>query len=229
MKSFKPLLFAIAALCFGQFAKAQTTFNFNAGLNFSNINSKDSDGKKGDSQAMPGLRFGFSADVPLSSAFYLQPGIFYAVKGFKAKSWAGFGDIKAKANYIDLPINVIFKSKAGPGKLLVGAGPYISYGIDGSWKSDYGRVVGDIVVDNKTGDVVFKSDAANAGSLESYNYGRPWDYGANILVGYELWGNFSVQLTSMFGVANLTPGFNGQKLNGSLKNNSWGVLLSYKL
>ena len=208
---------------------AQTKIGIQAGVNFANVMSKDENGTEQTTGSIPGIRIGLTADIPVIESFYIQPGIFYSKKGFKQSSGGYYGqanNFEVKVSYVELPINFLYKPKLSGGRLLLGAGPYIGYGTDGTWKSDNVILIGDIMTDSK-GKTIFKDDFMD-GEFGNYLYGRPWDYGLNFLAGYEFHGNFSAQLNFQTGLANLQPKIGGEKREGSLRNKSLGLTVGYK-
>jgi len=210
-------------------ANAQTRIGFQAGLNLSNVLVKDQNGQQTDSRSMAGTRLGVTVDIPVIRNFYLRPAVMYVQKGFKQAigGWYGSADnFKVKANYVELPVNFVYKPKLAAGRLLLGAGPYIGYGTGGTWKAENVILLGDIMTDS-SGEAIFKNDIMD-GEFGSYIYGRPWDYGLNFLVGYTFPGNFSVQANIQTGLANLLPKIGGNKLDGSLRNNGWGFTVGYQ-
>ena len=46
------------------------------------------------------------------------------------------GDPTLNLSYIEIPVNLLYKPVVGNGKLLLGFGPYIAYGIGGKYKTD---------------------------------------------------------------------------------------------
>ena len=70
---------------------AQTKVGIKAGVNFSNVMMKDEDGNKANTQSMPGIRLGLTADIPVVGDFYIQPAILYSGKGFKQESGGFYG------------------------------------------------------------------------------------------------------------------------------------------
>lgn len=209
---------------------AQTKVGIKAGVNFSNVIVENENGNKENTQSIPGMLLGFTVDIPVTGDFYIQPAILYSRKGFEQKTGGFYGsatNFKVKAEYIEVPIIMLYKPRVGTGRLLVGAGPYIGYGSSGNWRSDTHVVIGDIVIGDK-GDVIFRNDAVNGGNLESYTYGRPLDYGANFLAGYEFFGQLSVQFNAQVGLANLVPEFSGIDGRGKLNNKGFGISLGYK-
>lgn len=221
------LLLLLTTAC--SLVTAQTKVGIKAGANFTNVMVKNENGSKAETQSMPGTLLGLTLDIPIIQDFFIQPGIMYSKKGFKQESGGYNGlanNFKVNASYIELPINFIYKPELGAGKLLLGAGPYIGYGTGGTWKSDNIILIGDIMTDNK-GETIFKSDYMD-GEFGNYLYGKPFDYGANLLVGYELFNKLSVQLNVAMGLANLQPKSNGVERDGSLRNTGFGISLGYQ-
>lgn len=222
------LLILIASL---NIANAQTKVGIKAGVNFSNVIMKDANGKKANTQSMPGILLGLTVDIPVIGDFYIQPAVQYSKKGYQQETGGFYNtatNFKVNASYIEVPLNILYKPRLGPGKLLVGAGPYIGYGTGGHWKSDKDAAVGDIVVGNK-GDVIFRNDPLDGGDINSYTYGKPLDYGLNFLAGYEFFTRLSVQLGVQLGLANLEPHVEGSTSDGKLKNSGFGIAVGYKL
>ncbi|HEX2532369.1 MAG TPA: OmpA family protein, partial [Chitinophagaceae bacterium] len=83
-----------------------------------------------------GLRFGLSANLPIdrNERLFFQPGIFYAPKGAKVQQVFDtsrsslFNNITTQhINYVDLPLNLVFKLPlSGKSRLVLGAGPQAS-------------------------------------------------------------------------------------------------------
>lgn len=213
-------------------ANAQINVNVKAGLNFSNVTFEEASGDRQETQFILGWRIGLSVDVPVGSEFYIQPGLLYSRKGFTQEdSWyAGSGNkFTVKANYLDLFVNFLYKPTLGSGKLLFGAGPYLAYGLGGKWESEERVQIGDVIHDDH-GDVHFSNDAMDGGGGNSYLYGKPLDYGVNLLVGYEFFNKISAQFNVQLGLANLIPEYSdGTKRDGTFKNIGFGISLGYKL
>lgn len=223
-------IFLITLVAIVNIAHAQTKVNIKAGVNYTNAIFEDETGDRQDTQFIPGLHAGLSVDVPVGGEFYIQPGVLYSQKGFKQEdSWfAGSGNnFKVTVSYIELPLNLLYKPLLGSGKLLLGAGPYLGYGMGGKWESDQPVVIGDIIHDDH-GNVNFKNDVID-GEWGEYLYGKPWDYGANFTAGYEFFDRFSAQFNVRLGLANLEPNVDGTKPDGIFKNIGLGISLGYTL
>ena len=194
---------------------AQTKLGISSGINYSTVYIENDITNNNESLYTMGLRFGISVDIPLKGVFYLQPSVSFSQKGFKQEeNWFSGNDneFEANASYIDVPIHVLYKSNLGPGDLIVGAGPYVAYGIGGKWKTERRISFGGI----KNGDLIFDDEGSNYQPGE-YLYGRPLDYGGNVLAGYDLWGALSLQFMAQIGV-NLQPEWNVQPQRSVFKN-----------
>jgi hypothetical protein len=215
MKS-KVLLFALAATALTLTSKAQdkTTFGVRAGVNFTNINGEDEDGRDLDNKMKTGFNIGVNAEIPVATDFYLQPGVLFSTKGAKNK----LNGVKYNLNlsYVEIPINFLYKPTLGDGKLLLGFGPYIGLGIGGKYK------VGDNEVDVK-----FKNDVKAGDPMNKY-YLKGLDFGGNLLVGYELSSKISFQLNAQLGMSNMEPKYEGKKSDAKAKNTGFGISVGYR-
>jgi hypothetical protein len=232
MNKQRPLIATLTAFLFSISLSihAQTTVGVRAGLNFAGVRLVDENGKKQDTEAIPSFQVGLTVDIPLAADFYVQPAALYSGKGFKQDGgWlaAPGNEFKAKASYIEVPVNLLYKPHLGIGNLLIGAGPYVGYGIGGKWKAEGQIVVGDIVLSENYGDVIFKNDVMD-GEFGNYLYGKPWDYGANILIGYEFLQKLTLQFNAQFGIANLEPEVSGTTRDGSVRNRGYGISVGYR-
>lgn len=223
-------MFLIILMATVSIAHAQTEVSIKASANYSNVIFEDETGDRKETQFIPGWHAGLSVDVHVSNQFYIQPGVLYSQKGFKQEDsgFAGSGNhFKVTVSYIEFPINFLYKPSLGMGKLLLGAGPYLGYGTGGKWEADQPVIIGDIIHDDR-GDVNFKNDVMD-GEWGEYLYGKPWDYGANVIAGYEFFDRFSVQFNIRLGLANLEPDINGTRADGTFKNTGFGISFGYKL
>jgi hypothetical protein len=196
-------------------AAGTTTFGIRAGVNFQNLNGKIL-GVDRDNKIKVGFNVGVNAEVPLADEFYLQPGLLFTTKGAKADNNA---NSRWNINYLELPVNFLYKPLLGNGHLILGVGPYIGYAVGGKLKS-------------KNGDVDLNFDGSlTMAELPKYAYTfRRFDYGGNLLVGYEFSNKFSAQLNAQLGLANISPKVDGlAKKDNKTKNTGFGVSLGYRL
>jgi len=213
MKS-KVLLFALAATALTLTSKAQdkTTFGVRAGVNFTNLNGEDDNGTDYKNKIKAGFNIGVNAEIPVASQFYLQPGLLFSTKGAKADE----GDGKMNLSYLEVPINFLYKPTLGAGKLLLGFGPYVGFGIGGKYKEG-----------NTDVKVKFKNDVKATDPSDKI-YLKGLDFGGNLLVGYELTSNISFQLNAQLGMSNLEPKYNGKKSDAKTKNTGFGISVGYR-
>ena len=168
------------------------SFGIRAGANMTTLNGDDFLGNKLNNDYKTGFHAGINADLFISEGFYLQPGLLYSTKGAKKSSNT------QNISYIELPVNLLFKPELGAGRLLLGAGPYAAYGISGKSKTKAGEAAIEL-------DAKFKNKVSAADYLNAAYYLKPFDFGANVLVGYELNSGFSLQLNGQLGLSEINP------------------------
>lgn len=213
----KALLIALSTTVFALAANAQdkTTFGVRAGVNFTNINGKAADGTKDDGKLKAGFNVGVNAEIPLVPDFYVQPGLLLSTKGAKDKT----GDGKLNLSYLEVPINLLYKPTLGSGKMLLGFGPYVGFGIGGKYKNGSEKEDVKFKNDVKTSDVSLSDPKVFLNGL---------DFGGNLLVGYELSNKLSFQLNAQLGMSNLNPKVNGTKPKNKAHNTGFGVSVGYR-
>ena len=166
----------------------RTTFGLRAGVNFQNINGKNSAGDKLENNVRTGFHAGLNAEVPLGTGFYVQPGVLYSQKGTEFKS-----NDELQLSYIEVPVNLVYKPVLGTGRMLLGFGPYVGFGIDGKYKSASGA----------EGEVIFENEIPS--SPEPGVYVKRMDAGANLLAGYEFANKLSFQVNAQLGLMDIRP------------------------
>lgn len=233
----KVLMFALIAattsLVSTNLKAQQVEVGARAGLNLSNIYVKDENGRvRSGSQALPGFNAGLTFDIPIADEFYLQPGALITTKGAKIKgdtyqylyndTYYNGDYTNYNAYYLEVPVNFLYKPQAGPGRILLGAGPYFAYGLGGNWKDDFnGKVT--------TGKLEFINDwNQRTGGSNTFTYGKRFDMGVNVLGGYEFPSRFSVQVNGSIGAANIEPNDNGRKPTAIFRNRGVGISVGYK-
>ena len=190
----------------------ETTFGLRAGVNFQNLNGKDANDNDLDNKLLTGFHGGVNAEIPVGSGFYVQPGILYSRKGTK-----GTGNNKIKLNYIEAPVNFIYKPVVGSGNLLLGFGPYAAYAIGGEIEYSNG-------IKN---DIDFGEDYNGINAATAF---KSFDAGAGLLAGYEFVNKFSFQLNAQLGLVNINkenPANSNDK--SRWRNTGFGVSLGYRL
>lgn len=181
------------------------------GLNLQNITGKDYDGDKLENDLKPGFHIGVNYQIPIAPEFYFQPGLLFTTKG--AKNTEGDEDVTINLNYLELPLSLVYKGALGNGKIYLGLGPYLAYGIGGKMK----------VGDNEE-DITFKNKVTEDDGPG--NYFKALDFGGNIFVGYELEQGLFLQLNTQLGMTDLMPEYEGEGDLGEMKMKNTGFGLS---
>jgi hypothetical protein len=220
------LLIACLLVFSSGFANAQNTvgtptaFGILAGVNFQNLNGKDFDGSKLNNDMTIGFHAGVNAQIPIAPEFYLQPGLLFSTKG--AKNSEGPISTTYELYYVELPLNLVYKSLLGNGYIMVGFGPYAGYAFKGKVTRDGGSSGG------VEGDVEFKNEVDASDPLTT-PYFKALDFGANVFVGYEMANGIFIQLNSQLGLVKINPEDN--RFPGGeneIRNTGFGLSLGYR-
>ena len=205
MKTKRLLVLAIATIASTAiFAQSKTTFGVRAGVNFYNLTGKNSGNDDLENKIKVGFNAGVNAEIPVGIDFFVQPGLLFSTKGAKSKNI----DQTTSLSYVELPVNLIYKPELGEGKMLLGFGPYVAYGVGGKYE-----------LSGVETDIEFGNDLPS--EL------KPFDAGANLLVGYEFSNNFSFQLNASLGMINLYNRPAGDT-KSKIKNTGFGLSLGYR-
>jgi hypothetical protein len=214
MKRILMLVSSIALLVGANAQSNATSFGFKAGVNFQNLTGKDVNGDKLDNNLKVGLNLGLNAQIPIATDFYIQPGVEFNQKG------ATDGGTKTNLSYIDIPVSLVYKPALGTGRLILGFGPYIGFGIGGKIKYENGDET----------DVKFKNDVTISDFNTGNAYFRRMDAGANLFAGYEMSNKISLQLNTQLGLAKINPNISDiPNDKSSVKNTGFGFSLGYRL
>lgn len=144
-------------------------------------------------KARVGYRAGVMADIPVTDRLSVRPQLLYSVKGYKidprpllASLLGGFGGTvgslpdtlvqTAGVSYLEVPVQVMYGLDAGPGRVVIGAGPYVAYALNGTM---------------------------NGKAVDFSSSFKRFDYGANLSVGYELPMGLTISAYYSYGFANL--------------------------
>lgn len=189
----------------------RTTFGIRAGVNFQNINGKNSAGNELENGITTGFHGGVNAEIPVGTGSYIQPGVLYSMKGAEQQD----SDNKIKLSYIEVPVNFVYKPILGTGNMVLGFGPYVAWGIGGKGKAN-----------GVERDVEFTDTYQVGGS--PYQFKR-FDAGGNLLAGYEFANKVSFQVNAQLGLVNINPEFEGVSGDETKwRNTGFGVSLGYR-
>jgi hypothetical protein len=205
------LVLLAAVMCLSMAGFSQTSFGIRAGVNFQNLNGKDNNGDKISNSLKPGFNVGVNAEIPVAPDYYVQPGLLLSTKGAKD------GSAKINLSYLEIPINFLYKPMLGQGRLLMGFGPYVAFGVGGQVKADSYKT-----------DVKWESSITPGQAISGTPYFKRFDAGANFLFGYEMSSKISAQLNAQLGLLNIYPKVDGTSDKTSVKNTGFGVSLGYR-
>ena len=197
---------------------AQTiTYGLDAGLNFTKLPASADVGTVKDDYLL-GFHAGGLVDIGFKS-FSIQPGLFFTTKGGKTtvtvlevagnSTIPGTATGKTVLNYIELPVNLLYRAKAGNGNFFIGGGPYIAVGVSGKATFD----------SNFNGQTFHLSQNVSFGSGD--NEIKNPDFGVNGLLGYQLNSGFMVNAGYGLGLLSTSNG------SGSVKNKGFSFSLGY--
>lgn len=198
-------------------------FGIRAGVNFQNINGKDSNGDQLENDLTTGFNIGVNYEVPVGTDIYFQPGLLFSTKGTKSEFNELGLDFKQKLSlsYIEVPLNIVFKPLLGSGHMLLGFGPYLAYGIGGKYILESGGV------EDET-DVTFQGEVSESEMESDAFFMKPFDAGANFIIGYEMASMLSLQLNAQLGLLGINPDVPNEDDNTVWKNTGFGLSLGYR-
>jgi len=230
----KVVLFVLLNLGFLS-ANAQTSFGIVAGLkNATQRTNRNNDGSRNYLLWQAGV----TADIPLTGRFCLQPQLLASVKGSHGEmhdldsNYIILSGVSTKLRlmYLELPLNVVYKHPLGAGKLVVGAGPYLAYGLGGKRNSTYTYKI-DQPTEHSEIKVKFKNKPEWGAR---YEYHKPLDAGLNFLAGYELNNGLCFNINYSLGLTNIEPADatspDGTRyIYGTTRNSYLGITAGYFL
>jgi hypothetical protein len=210
-------------------AQKKSSFIIRGGVNFANI-SVNNDGDVDDAKSLTSFQAGIIADLQLAPILYLQPGILFTGKGTKTQ-FGEEGDAnwyKATSNpmYIEVPVNLVFKTPGKSIRLFAGAGPYLGIGVAGNRKIE-GAVAG-VAFESKDKIEFSDDDPTTFDMEEGAGFGilKRFDYGLNGLAGIET-SNMVIGVHYGLGLAKLQSGSDSDDDNNN-KHRVFSVTIGFK-
>ena len=180
-------LFTLVAIA-AQIAQAQkSSFGFTAGATLSKLTSKF-EGTSLSTQSKIGFTAGIIGDIPISKDFSFMPALNFVQKGGKSKS-ESYGST-TNLNYIEIPLNFVYRTPGQSGHLFIGAGPSFAYGISGKTKANF--------------QMEQMEEKVKFGSSIEDDF-KPFEIGANILLGYQFKNGFNIAANYNTGLNNISP------------------------
>ena len=208
----------------------KSTAILRGGVNFANV-STNSDGDIDDAKTLTSFNVGVIGDLNLTPFFAIQPGILFTGKGTKTQSGtegsANWYRATSNPYYIEVPVNLVFKTPTGPVKFFAGAGPYLGIGIAGKNKVK-GAILGTSFSSENSIDFS-NDDPSTLNEEEGAGFGimKRFDYGLNGLAGIET-KNIVISANYGLGLAKLQSGSNSGEDNNN-KHRVFSLNLGFKL
>ena len=192
-------------------------FGVQAGVNFQNLNGKNVNGDKLENGLMFGYHAGVNMLIPISPEIYFQPGLLFSVKGATYDLIGIPHNVKVKLNYLELPLNLLYRGQLGENFVLLGFGPYVGYALSGK------------IISGSTKESITFRNSLDANTPGGVTYMRAFDAGANIFAGYELSNGVYATLDAGLGLLNINPSDSRISNDKSiLKNTGFGLSLGYR-
>lgn len=203
-------------------SKSKSSLIIKGGVNFANV-SINNDGDVDDAKSLTSFQVGLLGDIKLAPILYLQPGVIFTGKGTKTESGtegsANWYRATSNPYYIEIPVNLVFKTPGENTRFFAGAGPYLGIGIAGKNKVR-GTILGvDFSSENK---IDFSNDdptTLNAEEGAGFGIVKRFDYGLNGTAGIETSG-LVIAANYGYGLAKLQSG----SASGDDNNNKHRVL-----
>ena len=203
----KTIIILMAFIFFMHAANSQKArIGFTAGSSLANYKFKEGDeDQSGNSKA--GFTAGLIVNIPAGKNFMIQTGAHWVQKGTKDEQDNGSGGTDKASlttNSIEIPVNFLYTSNGG---FFIGAGPSASFAVSG--KAKFNDLSADLHFGNSNDDDI-----------------KGFDFGANVVTGYQSPGGFLVAANFNQGFSNLVPGDAG---TSSMKSHYFGIRLGYVL
>ena len=192
------------------------------GVNFQNINGKNAIGITLENSLITKFHVGINEEIHIAPDFKFQVGLQYIGKGTKGNYFYNTNgkDVlitrEISLNYIEVPLNLVYKPLLGKGNLLLGFGPYVGYSFGGKAKFSG--------TDAPANRDVNYTKTAPSGPNNLANY-KPLDVGGNFFFGYELSNGINFVFNSSLGLININSETSNQLAE---KNTGFGLSLGYR-
>ena len=132
----KIFLSVITVLSISLASQAQLKIGIRAGANDNSQRINVTEGSIYGGDKFKGYHAGLIGDLNLGKNFYLQPQLLFSRKGAIHLSSTGVKETKIKMNYLEMPVNVLYKLNLPFGKVFAGTGMTFSYAVGGKEKQD---------------------------------------------------------------------------------------------
>lgn len=188
-------LLALSAVLIAASAQSQVQFGLRAGLNLAHVSSNQTM-IENHKKTWPTLQGGLVLDISASENFSFQPHLLLQGKGTRWET----DSLKGKYRFIslDIPLNLLYRSNG----FFIGGGPNLGFNLDASTK--------------------FDGDVTDIGIGTDNDEVRRFDFGVNIMAGYQTDFGLVVGLNYLRGITNID-----QTPDADWRNHVFGITLGY--
>lgn len=145
-------------------------YSLKAGLNLSTFKTENTSGNE---KLKPGFHIGGAVAFPISQEFAVEPGLLFSTKGYSYD----FSDYSStnNLNYLEIPINGVYKIDIGGKYILINGGPYFGISLGGKQKLSYDGNTTEHKSEQKTLDYGLNAGASLL--IDSYSIGLQYGLG----------------------------------------------------
>ena len=222
---------ALLACITGSAQEKKSSAILRGGVNLANVSVTDNGGID-DAKMLTSFQVGVIGDLNITSFLALQPGVIFTGKGTKTQSGnesdANFYRATSNPYYVEVPVNLVFKTPTGSSNFFIGAGPYIAMGIAGKNKIE-GKI-GGIAYSSERNIEWSNDDPTTLNEEEGSGFGimKRFDYGLNGTLGVEA-SRLVISANYGLGLAKLQSGSGGSGEDNNNKHRVLSFTLGYKL
>jgi len=139
MKKYFSILLLVFLFVASTYAQ-QIAIGFNAGAIWATYKLKGSD-ESATLKAKFGITTGFITDIPIGKKVSFQPAIQFTQKGgmLKDSIQGNKNDHTTTFNYLEFPLNMLYKTSSSKGRFYAGGGPSVALGLSGKSKDEVGE------------------------------------------------------------------------------------------
>jgi hypothetical protein len=188
MKKFSFTFLCLLSISISGFSQRQG-FGIKAGVTSNYLAFSISDGDVKFQGHKTGFVFGLVNQIQVAKHFAIQPNVQVALKG------AQVNDVDFQTWHIEVPVNFLITDNG----FFFGAGPYISFGVDGKAKGENVQPDGE-------------ADIYSEGEEPPYLF-RQVEGGVNVLMGYTLANGLTISANFSHGLHNLNKNDDGIKIH----------------
>ena len=181
-------------------ANAKVSFGIKANANLSNFFLSDMDGI----QSNMGIGFSTGAFMKIESDYFALQ--YELLLHHKNSKMTGLTDTEFKQWSLELPLYLMGQIFTGPGKIFIGAGPYVGFGLD--------------VIQNPGRNDLYKKEQSSDKSVM-----QRWDFGLGAICGYEFGNGIIINAGYQVGFINR---LSAEKHAMSMKNQTLSLGIGYK-